>query len=149
MITVLHRGWGQMITELHKQGGRGYVKMIALFMYDPCESVECGAVKNSCRDYSVNWLINDSPQLSAKPASNLLSTYRHNHNRAEVIIVSLSTFWHLVGIRTPPTLLSLITPPIAVTRSRSRALLVLWSWQCNCKLNLNFILSKCFDFISS
>ena len=54
MITVLHRGWGQMITELHKQGGRGYVKMIALFMYDPCESVECGAVKNSCRDYSVN-----------------------------------------------------------------------------------------------
>ena len=38
--------------------------------------------------------------------------------------------YHLVGIRTPPTLLSLITPPIAVTRSRSRALLVLWSCQC-------------------
>ena len=40
---------------------------------------------------------------------------------------------YLVGIRTPPTLLSLITPPIAVTRSRSRALLVLWSCkQDNC-----------------
>ena len=36
--------------------------------------------------------------------------------------------FYLVGMRTPPTLLSLMTPPMAVTRSLSLGLLVLWSW---------------------
>ena len=35
---------------------------------------------------------------------------------------------YLVGINTPPTLLSLITPPMAVTLSLSLGLEVLWSW---------------------
>ena len=43
--------------------------------------------------------------------------------------------FYLVGMRTPPTLLSLMTPPMAVTRSLSLGLLVLWSWvSCRARL---------------
>ncbi len=49
---------------------------------------------------------------------------------------------YLVGMRTPPTLLSLMMPPMAVTRSRSRGFEVLWSCEQVARKCLGFFFNK-------